>query len=56
MTAVKRAAQYVLGVAWLIILAGVALAGFAVLVSLPVALIVGFWVLGNAALTYAGVI
>lgn len=28
--------------------------GFAALVSLPVAMIVGLWVLGNAALTFFG--
>lgn len=56
MTVVKRAAQYVLGAAWIILLPLIAFAGLAVLVSLPVALIVGFWVLGNAALTFAGAI
>lgn len=40
---------YIIGGVWLFV-------GFAVLVSLPVAAVVGLWVLGRAALTYMGVI
>ena len=40
---------YVLGALWLF-------AGFAVLVSLPVAALVGLWVAGHAALIYFGVL
>lgn len=40
---------YILGGLWLF-------AGFAVLVSLPVAALVGLWVAGRAALIYFGVL
>ncbi len=52
----RRGAEYVLGVFWMLFLIVLAWLGLAALVSVPVALVVGFWVVGNAALTWLGVI